>query len=33
MKKEEKHIQEFTDKFCREIDELFAAKEKEVMTV
>lgn len=33
MKKEEKTIQELTDKFCKEIDDLFAAKEKEVMTV
>ena len=33
MKKEEKGIQEHTDKFCKEIDDLFAAKEKEVMTV
>lgn len=33
MKKEEKGIQELTDKFCKEIDDLFAAKEKEVMTV
>jgi ribosome recycling factor len=33
MKKEEKGIQELTDKFCKEIDDLFAAKEKEIMTV
>lgn len=33
LKKEEKAIQEFTDKFCKEIDTLFTAKEKEVMTV
>lgn len=33
MKKEEKTIQELTDKFCKEVDDLFAAKEKEVMTV
>lgn len=33
MKKEEKGIQELTDKFCKEIDDLFSAKEKEVMTV
>lgn len=33
MKKEEKGIQDLTDKFCKEIDELFAAKEKEIMTV
>ncbi len=33
MKKEEKTIQELTDKFCKEVDDLFAAKEKEIMTV
>jgi ribosome recycling factor len=33
MKKEEKGIQELTDKCCKEIDDLFAAKEKEIMTV
>ncbi len=33
MKKEEKTIQELTDKFCKEIDDLFTAKEKEIMTV
>ena len=33
MKKDEKSIQELTDKFCKEIDDLFAAKEKEIMTV
>jgi len=33
MKKTEKEIQELTDKFCREIDELFTAKEKEIMAV
>jgi ribosome recycling factor len=33
MKKEEKGIQELTDKFCKEIDDLFSAKEKEIMTV
>ncbi len=33
MKKMEKTIQELTDKFCKEIDDLFAAKEKEIMTV
>ena len=33
MKKEEKGIQELTDKFCKEVDDLFAAKEKEIMTV
>jgi ribosome recycling factor len=33
MKKTEKTIQEYTDKFCREIDDLFSAKEKEILTV
>jgi len=33
MKKEEKGIQDLTDKFCKEIDDLFTAKEKEIMTV
>lgn len=33
LKKLEKQIQEQTDKFCKEIDDLFAAKEKEIMTV
>jgi len=33
MKKDEKAIQEFTDKFCKEIDDLYTAKEKEIMTV
>lgn len=33
MKKEEKGIQDLTDKFCKEIDDLFAAREKEIMTV
>jgi ribosome recycling factor len=33
MKKEEKAIQELTDKFCKEIDDLFSAREKEIMTV
>jgi ribosome recycling factor len=33
MKKTEKMIQEFTDQFCKEIDDLFAAKEKEIMAV
>ncbi len=33
MKKEEKGIQEHTDKFCKEIDDLFTTKEKEIMTV
>lgn len=33
MKKTEKTIQEYTDKFCKEIDDLFSAKEKEILTV
>lgn len=33
MKKAEKTIQEYTDKYCKEIDDLFTAKEKEIMTV
>lgn len=33
MKKHEKSIQDLTDKFCKEIDDLFAKKEKEIMTV
>ena len=33
MKKAEKTIQEHTDHFCKQIDDLCAAKEKEVMTV
>ena len=33
LKKTEKTIQELTDQYCRDIDNLFTAKEKEVMTV
>jgi ribosome recycling factor len=33
MKKDEKMIQEYTDKFCKEIDDLCTAKEKEILTV
>lgn len=33
MKKTEKTIQELTDKYCKEIDDLFSAKEKEILTV
>jgi ribosome recycling factor len=33
MKKEEKGVQDLTDKFCKEIDDLFTVKEKEIMTV
>jgi ribosome recycling factor len=33
LKKLEKAIQDFTDKFCKTVDDLFAAKEKEIMAV
>lgn len=33
LKKLEKSIQEMTDQSCTEIDQLFAAKEKEILTV
>lgn len=33
MKRSEKKIQELTDEFCKQIDELFGMKEKEIMTV
>lgn len=33
VKKTEKKIQEFTDEFCKTIDDLFTAKEKEIMTI
>lgn len=33
LKTEEKHIQELTDKFCKQCDEVSAVKEKEVMVV
>lgn len=33
MKRLEKHIQEQTDKFCKDVDTVCAEKEKEVMTV
>jgi len=33
MKKLEKAVQDFTDKFCKTVDDLFAAKEKEIMAV
>lgn len=33
MKKSEKKVQELTDDFCKQVDELFAAKEKEILTV
>ncbi len=33
MKKMEKNIQELTDQCCKEVDDLMATKEKEIMTV
>lgn len=33
MKKQEKAIQDFTDQFCKEVDDLMTTKEKEIMTV
>lgn len=33
MKKEEKVIQELTDHYCKEIEDLYTAKEKELLTV
>jgi ribosome recycling factor len=33
LKKLEKAIQELTDKFCRQVDDLFTAKEKEILAV
>jgi ribosome recycling factor len=33
VKKLEKTIQELTDSFCKQVDELFSAKEKEIMAV
>lgn len=33
MKKLEKHIQELTDRFCKEIDAACAEREKEIMTI
>jgi ribosome recycling factor len=33
MKKLEKHIQEMTDKFCKDVDATCAEKEKEIMTI
>jgi len=33
VKREEKMIQEMTDKFCKECDKLFTDKEKEVMAI
>ena len=33
MKKAEKNIQDLTDKFCKEADELSEKKEKEISTI
>jgi ribosome recycling factor len=33
MKKTEKHIQDLTDKFCKDVDGICADKEKEIMTL
>ncbi len=33
VKKAEKNIQEHTDAFCKQVDELFSMKEKEILTV
>lgn len=33
LKKLEKTIQDYTDKFCKTVDDLFSAKEKEIMAV
>ena len=33
LKKSEKTIQEYTDQFCKKIDELYTAKEKDIMEV
>ena len=33
MKRDEKLIQELTDKFCKEVDELYHAKEKDILAV
>lgn len=33
MKKAEKHIQDLTDKFCKDVDLLCAEKEKEILTI
>lgn len=33
LKKEEKIIQELTDRFCKDIDHACAEKEKEILTV
>ncbi len=33
VKKLEKNIQEYTDQYCKEVDSLMHAKEKEIMTV
>ncbi len=33
LKQAEKHIQDLTDKFCKEVDEISAKKEKEIMEI
>ena len=33
LKKNEKLIQELTDQFCKKVDELYSAKEKDIMAV
>ena len=33
QKKNEKHIQELTDQFCKKVDDLFHAKEKDILEV
>lgn len=33
LKRDEKLIQELTDKFCKQVDELFAEKEKDILAV
>lgn len=33
VKRDEKEIQELTDKYCKKVDELFAAKEKDILAV
>ncbi|MBS0615402.1 MAG: ribosome recycling factor [Verrucomicrobia bacterium] len=33
MKKAEKAIQDYTDQFCKQVDDLFTAKEKEILAV
>ena len=33
MKDAEKKTQDLTDKYCKEVDQLFAKKEKEIMEI